>query len=68
MQSEIGFVRNPSPGKGREPRDELALDELDELGYLLFQTSNFNPKFFTGMLIKPDALRYLNEQNRTPLA
>jgi hypothetical protein len=65
-RSEIGLVRNPAPAKHREPRYELALDELDELAHLLYQTSDINPKYFTGMLMKPDAMRYLNEHNRTP--
>jgi hypothetical protein len=68
MILEIGLVRNPSPMKHTEPRYQLALDELDELVKLIYQTSGINPAFFTSSLIKPDASRYLNEHNRTPLA
>jgi len=67
MVSEVGLVRNPSPIEHTALRYELALDELDELVKLIYQTSDINPAFFKSSLIKPDASRYLNEQNRTPL-
>jgi hypothetical protein len=69
MTLEAGLVRNLSSIKRTqpEPRYELALEELDELVKLIFQTSGINPEFFTQSAMKSDALRYLNEQNQTPL-
>ncbi len=68
MILEVGFGRNTSPTKPTELRYQLALDELDEVVNLIFQTSGINLQCFTNSLTKADTLRYLNEHNQTPLA
>jgi hypothetical protein len=68
MLAEIGFVRNtfsPIPG-AKQPKAEhyqLALDEIDELLKLIFQTEGVNPPFFIQSLSE-DAKRYLEHQNK----
>jgi HEPN domain-containing protein len=69
MTLEAGFVRNPAPVQhAGMPRYELALEELDELVQLIFKLARLNPGFYTTMLYKEDGLRYLNNQNKTPLS
>ncbi len=56
-----------SPTQPTELRYQMALDELDELVKLIFETSGISAASFVNS-IQPDALRYLNEGNQTPLA
>jgi HEPN domain-containing protein len=67
MILEVGFGRNPSPTLPTELRYQMALEELDELVKLIFETSGINAAYFVDSVV-PDALRYLNERNQTPLA
>jgi len=68
MTLEVGLDRNTSPTKPNELRYQLVLGELDELVKLIFQTSGIDAASLVLSVVQPDALRYLNEQNQTPLA
>jgi hypothetical protein len=56
MILEVGFVRNPSPTLPTELRYQMALEELDELVKLIFETSGINAAYFVDSVV-PDALR-----------
>ena len=64
---EVGFGRDTSPTQPTELRYQMALEKLDELVKLIFETSGINAAYFVDSVV-PDALRYLSEQNRIPLA
>ena len=68
MTLEVGLDRNTSPTKPNELRYQLVLGELDELVKLIFQTSGIDAASLVLSVVQPDALRYLSEQNRIPLA
>jgi HEPN domain-containing protein len=68
MIMQVGFGRDTSPTKPTELRYQLALEELDELVKLIFQTSGIDAASLVLSVVQPDALRYLNERNQTPLA
>src|SRR6266478_10258443 len=68
MILEVGFGRDTSPTQPTELRYQMALEELDELVKLIFQTSGINLQCFTNSLTKADTLRYLKEHNQKQLA
>jgi HEPN domain-containing protein len=63
MILEVGFGRDTSPTQPTELRYQMALEELDELVKLIFETSGINAASFVNST-QPDALRYLNERNQ----
>src|SRR5260370_15361872 len=57
MSLITGFVRNITQKSGQEPSYDLALDEVDALGKLIFQIEDKNTGFFTKRLnvhVRPD--------------